>query len=282
MGNFVIPRFQYIINNDEQTQLYGDDGTGPAPYSAALVTPSAGKVAMIGELDWFNSNQFQVIDTAIRIRVGIADAGDFREVAYTVGGDVANVKAGHVFRVVTDKPSKNDTAYQNIPVEKRYQLPRDCATEDEVATAMADAINADTHSLVSVSVATNVLTVADLDHGAKSNVYIGLDPAGDLPVWELSPAVITEGKLPQNTYGALINLQWANGVDFDRNAEYYPERGATYKSYYFKLRAEEVASGGHSLPSAVPGISEVEYIFYAKEGTAFETAMNLLAIDMNV
>jgi len=283
MGNFSIPRFNYIVNSDDQVQLYGDDGTGPVAYSAGLVTPSAGKVSMRGELDWFETVQFQLFSATSRIKIEAPNNGTYRAVTYVPSGDLANVKTGHVFRVVTDQPSKENTAYQNIPVEKRYQIPRDCTTEDEVAEAIADAINADDAALVTAQYTSGAgVKLIDNHMRGKSNMYVGLDPEGNTPVWGLVATVNDEGTDPINTYDALKDEFWAKNVDFDRNAEYFPERGAKYKGYSFKLKSTSVSPGGHTVPSQVPVESETEYTFYVKEGLDFETAMSLLAVDMNV
>ena len=289
MGNFVIPRFQYIINSDSQVQLYGDDGTGPAPYTAAsdlLPTNSAHKFSMIGELDWLGTTQLQLLEAAIRVRKETADAGTHQVVEYTVAGtiDATNpALKGTVVRVITDQPSKEYTAYQNIPNEKRYQLPRNCVTLEEVAQAIVDVINADNAALVTAAVGTGgVFTLTDKFVKTRSLLYLGLDPDGNETAWTISTNVTTPGENPINTYEVLKDIQWSNSVDFDRNAEYYPEKGAKYTSYTFKIQGTEIASGGHTLPSKVPGTFETEYVFYVKEGLDFNTAMDAFAFDMNV
>ena len=289
MGNFNLPRFQYIINNDEQAQLFGDDGGGAQAYAATLLSPTnaAHKFSVIGELDWNFTTSLALQETAVRIRVESSSNGTARSVDYQVTGTIDAthpVAAGHVVRVVTDMPSKEVTAYQNIPIEKRYQIPSECTSAEEVAQGIVDAISADSNALVTATIGAGggAFTIDDNDVLTKSNLYVGLAPDGEVAAWGVTATVQDEGAGPINTYETLKNLQWSNSVDFDRNVEYYPERGVGYNSYTFFIETQEVASGGQSLPSQIPGTFKAEYVFYVKGGLDLDTAFAAFATDMNV
>jgi hypothetical protein len=93
---------------------------------------------------------------------------------------------------------------------------------------------------------------------------------------------IEAGQRPVNRYVNLKNLQWDVNVDFDRNAEYFPLRGARYVSFYFKLQREEVPVGGFDLPSEEPQISETEFVLYINESLEdLITQFDMWTADMN-
>ena len=274
MGNFVLPRFQYIINTDAQTQLYGDSGSGPVAYTDGLVTPTSGKFSLIGTLDWTEGSQVVVLSGTTRIRAEVAVTGTAQELDCTPVVPSALSK-GTTFRVVTSQPSLENTAYQNIPLQKIYQLSEDCADAAAAAANIAAVINADPHALVTASEAAGVVTITDKDISTQSAMY-----ASD--GWSITLSVSQPMVVPVNTYDMLKNMQWSNAVDFDRNAEWFPERGASYKSYYFQIDATEVANGGLSLPSQLPGTSRTEFIYYVKDGLTLQTALDAFVGDMNV
>ena len=287
MGNFNLPRFQYIINSDEQAQLYGDDGTGPVPYVTGLVSPTAGKFSLIGELDWIGGVNLALLASATRIIVEQPSDGSQRTVNYSITGVVSAsvpAQAGDVIRVITTRRALDQTLYQNIPIEKRYQLTVNCDTAGALGDEIAAVINADPNAPVTVtSDGAGGVTSVNKKYGEWSGIYAGSTVDGNTPAWTLAVAgVPTTGENPINTYEALKNLQWSVGVDFDRNAEYFPIKGARYVSYLFHVNAEEVASGGHTLPSQVPGTFETEFIVYVEENLALKAAMDLLATDVNV
>jgi len=290
MGNFVIPLHQYIINNDAQAQLLSSvAGSTPADYTALDLAPVAdNRFSVFGELDWTDCINLQVIDVNAPERIFIELASDpVLEVSdNTISGDIGTstpALPGAVFRVVTAMPSLEDTAYQNIPLEKRYQIATKCETLEELAQAMVDAINADPNALVTATSSLAVITLTDKSIGAKSSLY----PDSNMVEGTGAPitatrVVTTPGTEGVNHYENLKNIQWANCKDFDRDAQYFPELNAKYTSFYFEIANTVVAEGGHATPSKVSDIAKTDYIFYVKEGLALETAMLALAADMNV
>ena len=287
MGNFNIPTIKYIINTDEQGQLYGNDGTGPVPYTLGLLSPtdSAHTFSIRGILDWQHTTSLAEQDTGIRIRLQIPSVGDERHIRYEIPSFTDVVKAGQVIRIVTDQPSKEDTSQQNIPYEVRIQISNDCSTPAELSAAIVAAINANENSFVDAFVdsgASEMFHIVDNVIKNRSNLFFGSTPDGEKLPFEPIITVIDEGSDPINTYEYLKNIQWSNSVDFDFNEDFYPERDAKYKSYFFELVNEELANGGHTLPSQIPGTSKVKIMLYVKEGLTLEAAMNDFVIDMNV
>lgn len=287
MGNFVIPMHQYIINNDAQAQLLASKaGADPVPYGATVdLSPAVpgSLFSMFGELDWIDAPNLVLLAATERIIEEASAAPVLEESSHTISGTIDSsniVPAGTVFRVITSEPSLEDVAFQNIPLEKRYQVATKCETAIELAAAINAAIIADSNAIVSSSVASAAVTLTETILGAKSEIF--LDALDTEAVVVIVKAIVTIGGVGINNYENLKNIQWANCNNFDRDAQYLPEYNAKYTSFYFKVKATVLAEGGHATPSKESDVAVTEYMWYVKEGTAFETAMKELVIDMNV
>ena len=277
MGNFKIPLYQYVINSDEQAVLLADKAGVVAPYGELtdlLPTDASHLFKVEGELGWIAAPDLVLLDTAVRVRKETASAGIKQVVTVTITSTTA--AAGDVFRIVTSMPSLEVTAYQNIPLEKRYQIAVDCASADEIADAIVASISADTNALVAASKgAAGEVVLTDKSAVQTSAFYSS--------AFDFTSAVTTAAAPPVGTYDELKNKQWAVNVDFDRNEEYYPRRGVNYNSYYFEVQTEQVpATGGDSVPSQVAVETKTAYIFYVAENTTLATAFDALVTDMNV
>ena len=277
MGNFKIPLYQYVINSDEQAVLLADKAGVVAPYGGAtdlLPTDASHLFKVEGELGWVAAADLVLLDAAVRIRKETASAGTKQVRTVTITSTTG--AAGDVFRIVTSMPSLETTAYQNIPIEKRYQLAVDCTTADEIADAIVAAINADTNALVAAAKgAAGEVVLTDKDSMQTSAFYSS--------VFDFDSVITTPAAPPVGTYDELKNKQWAVNVDFDRNEEYYPRRGVNYNSYYFEVQTEQVpATGGDSVPSQVATETKTAYMFYVAENTTLATAFDALVVDMNV
>jgi hypothetical protein len=84
-----------------------------------------------------------------------------------------------------------------------------------------------------------------------------------------------------NDYENLKNIQWAGNIDFDRNAEYFPQKGQKYNSYFFKVDWTQ-NTGGLSVAGQKSVTGESTFIVYCKQGLALDTALDAFATDMNV
>jgi len=293
MGNFAIPMYQYIVNSDVQLSMMGDDGTGPvdyppiaSPHVPFLVpTNPAHKFSMVGELDWNKVTELVTGPSGDKVVVNGSSLGQRQRLDCTIQLPAgATAPKGSVIRVITHMPALEDTAYQNQPLEKRYTLSKDCTTEVEIANDIVAIINADKSSLVEAFTTGTPGTIYIYDKLSiyKSSIYASKDTEGKL-TFNVVAAIGVEGKRGYNHYGILKNLQWSNGVDFDRNGEYYPIKGDTYKSYNFKVIREEIPVGGFSLPSEIADEAETEYVFYINDKlTDVIAQFEQFAADMNV
>ena len=375
MGNFKLPVFQYVVNEDIQATLKADKVGVITDYAAGTnLVPSTAThlVRMEGEWDWFKVTQLQLLAAATRVRKEVW-ATAVKQISTLVVSDLT-ASLGDVFMIRTEGLDKIPTAYQNIPLEKRYQiskdiidgvpqaqvttitmsgttgtlavtldgvlysvpfnasidqttddfrtvhaaalllkditvtdtatevvftadvaghphsLPVDASTGDIVGAVvattpnisggeqsivqnMAAVINADENSLVVATYADVTLTLTAKNFRESFVLYhptvVGTFATG-------TPAVDWT-----NDYENLKNYQWVIDMDFDRNAEYYPVKGAKYNSYYFKMDWEQ-DTGGHTVAGQKAVTGESTFIIYCKQGLALDTALDAWTTDMNV
>ena len=134
MGTFKMPIFQYVINEDLQAVLKADKvGVITAYAGGTNLVPSTAThlFKLDGELDWIHVNKLIELSSAVRVRKQVW-ATAVKQISTLVVSSVVATK-GDVFRVVTDSFDKTPTAYQNIPLEKRYQISKTIADDTPVA-----------------------------------------------------------------------------------------------------------------------------------------------------
>lgn len=302
MGTFKIPMFQMLVNNDDQAILKADLAGTVSNYGAGTnldPTNAAHLFRLEKELPWFAGTQLTLLAAATRVRKTAYAAAVKQVSAYTITSAAA--AKGDTFRITVDSFDLTPTVYQNIPTEKRYQIPRACTTVAQVIQAMADAINADDNSEVIAYVGFNNVTPVQDDsdklvlEAKNTRVFFKLYPGTDSPLtWTDVAAGQTVYHTAEDTnsttavavdsinaYENLKNIQWVTDLHFDRNAEYYPEVGATYNSYYWEIDWTQ-DTGGHSVPGQAAVSGKSQFVVYAKVGTALDTALDAFATDVNV
>lgn len=298
MGNFKIPMFQYILNEDFQAVLKADAAGTITDYAAGTDLSPANAAHLFkleGEFDWFKATQLSLLAAATRVRKQVWATAVKAIKSYTVP---AAATQGDVFRIVYDSFDKTPTAFQNIPLEKRYQISATQATAATVVANIVAVINADPNApVVAYAGFNNVTPVQDdsakivliaKDYRVDFNLYSSAlsftaDAAGTTVYHtaEDTSAVTVAASDWVNDYENLKTVQWANGVDFDRNAEYFPQKGAKYNSYYFEIDWSQ-DTGGHTVPGQAAVNGKSKFIVYAKQGLAVDTALDAFATDMNV
>jgi hypothetical protein len=300
MGNFKIPLFQYIINNDSQATLKADKAGTISNYAAGTDLSPADAThlfAVEGELGWVGGDKLTLLAASTRIRKQVWAAAVKGIKAYTVSSTAA--AAGDVFRIVYDSFDKSPTAYQNIPLEKRYQISAAKASTATIVANMAAVINADANAPVIAYAGHNNAATPTQDDSAKL-VLVAKDERVTFDLYsskiaftavaagttvyhtaEDTSAVTVASSNSVNDYENLKNKQWVTDLDFDRNAEYFPEKGAKYNSYFFEVNWTQ-DTGGDSVPGQVAVSGKSQFMFYVKQGLALDTAMDAMTTDMNV
>ena len=373
---FKIPIFQMIVNNDDQAILKADKAGVVSNYAAGtnLVPSTAGHLFKLErEFPWIEVNTLQLLAAATRVRKQVW-ATAVKQVSTFVATSLTATK-GDVFRIVVDSLDKTPTAYQNIPLEKRYQISRDIAdgtptaqvttvtvtgtngnivlTLDGVDYAEAFATNIDTtidnwdathtaamaaKGITITNTATTIIFTATTA-GEPFGVVTSANSTGDMAgavvattanisggeqaiVRDMAAVINADSNAAVvatyadvtltltaknfresfvlyhptitgtfatgtpavdwvNDYENLKTKQWVTNLDFDRNAEYYPEKGAKYNGYYFKFDWTQ-DTGGHTVPGQKATTGESTAIVYCKQGLALDTALDAFATDMNV
>lgn len=278
---FRLPEKQLIVNQAGQLRIL--NGAASATYTD-IATPATtdgfvlegfhfGPI-LLGNLKPYSGN------TRIKAEAAVAAAA---QVATFVANAVTGAAAGEPFRIVFDSLDKTPVEFQNQPLEKHYQVSVDLAnnaTAAQVATAITNAINADKNSPVTASVNTATVTLTAKTTGFTFRLYTKPTSQGGLitGTW----TVTTPATKGINTYDNLKNINWAKNLDFDRNVEYFPEYGATYKSYKFVVRSTgPVSAGGTEVVGQAAPVSETEFQLWIKTGLTLITTMDLVVADAN-
>lgn len=302
MAPFKLPVFQYIINEDFQAVLKADKAGTISDYAAGTdldPTLATHLFRLEGEHDWVPANKLQLLAAATRVRKQVWATAVKGVRAYTVTS--TTVAAGDVFRIVSTSLDKTPTSFQNIPLEKRYQFSAAQTSVADVITNMVAVINADPNAPVVAYAGFNNATPAQDDSDkivlvAKNfredvDLYPSID--GGLAVTAVANGTTvyhtaedtsddtTDAVDWVNDYENLKNKQWVADLDFDRNAEYFPQKGAKYNSYFYKVDWEQ-DTGGHTVPGQKAVTGESTFIIYVKQGLALDTALDAMATDMNV
>jgi len=375
MGNFKMPQFQYIVNEDFQAVLKADKVGVISNYAGGTdldPTLATHLFKLEGEHDWFKATQLNLLSAALRVRKQVW-ATAVKQISTFVATAVTATK-GDVFRIVVDGLDKTPTAYQNIPLEKRYQLSKDVVdgspqaqvttitmtgttgtlaldldgvnysvafnasidqTTDDFRTTHAAALllkdivvtdtatevvftantagnphnlptDASTGDIVGAVVATtpnisggeqsivqNMAAVINADDNAAvvatyDDVTLTLTAKNFRESFNLYTSAIagtfatgTPAVDWVNDYENLKTKQWVADLDFDRNAEYFPQKGAKYNSYLYEIISEQ-DTGGHTVPSQVAVQAKTQFMVFVKQGLTLDTALDAMATDMNV
>ena len=291
---FKIPEKKIIVNNDDRTRLLEDDGTA---YADGDVTPSAGKFMIETFTPYIAGSDLKLLDTAVRIKKTAASAavGQVSRITVTAGTyGVASKETAYMIRVVyTDL--QFDTEYQNRPIEKRIQVVfTGTKDQDALAAAINAAINAHTYMPITSAMDTDTdgagadtaapnEVVVTSEAGIKFDIYIKADTSVEetTPAFAGTVAVETAAALPIGKYDHLKNIDWARELDFDRNEDWFPEKGASYSTYYFIANFTGNVAGTQ-IAGATNLSGEVAFKLYVKEGLTLATALDLLVGDVNV
>lgn len=300
MGNFKLPLFHYVINEDFQAVLKADKAGTISNYAANTDLSPANAAHLFkleGEFDWVRATQLVELTSQVRVlKQAWADAV-LQTSAYTVS--TVTVAAGDVFRIVWDSFDLTPTAFQNIPLEKRYQVSKAITNSAaNIVVEMAKVINADPNAPV-VAYAGFDNASPDQDDSAKlvlvakskrtkfqlySSVIAFTEVAAGTTVYhtaEDTSATTAVAVDFVNDYEILKSQQWVTDLDFDRNAEYFPQKGAKYNSYYFEVDWTQ-NTGGHSVPGQTAVTGRSMFKIYVKQGLALDTALDAMTTDMNV
>ena len=248
------------------------DGTPTAQVTTVTVSGTNGNIVLsldgVDYAEAFATNIDTTIDnwdtthTAAMTAKGITITNTATTLVFTA------TTAGEPFGVVTSSNSTGDMAGAVVAT-----TPNISGGEQAIVRNMAEVINADTNAPVVATYSNVTLTLTAKNFGETFVLYhptiVGVYATG-------TPAVNWT-----NDYENLKSVQWVTDLDFDRNAEYYPEKGTKYNSYYYEIKWEQ-DTGGHTVPGQVATEGKSVFMFYVKQGLAFDTAMDAMATDMNV
>ena len=277
MGNFKIPMFQYLVNSADQAILKASKAGVVSDYGGAtnLVPATADHLFRVEkELPWFSVTQLALLAAATRVRKTVYAAPVKQIATWTITAAAGGAK-GDSFRLITNSFDLTPTVFQNVPVEKRYQLSVACTDAAAVAANIAAVINADENAPVTAVAAAAVVTLTNKNNNEFTNAYV------ENTAWSGVFAVTTPASPGVNGYDQLKNIQWNTDLDFDRNAEYYPAVGGQYNSYYFEVNWSQ-DTGGHSVPGQAATSGKSQFVIYVAAGIALDTALDAFATDMNV
>jgi hypothetical protein len=284
--SFRIPEKQMIVHSDDQVRLLNDDDPATVYQDADVAAGTDGFI-----LEGFHTNPILVNDMpnqvvwkngnpkTFKIATEAAVAAAAQVVDYQV--DAIGAVVGDSFRIVFESLDGSPTDFQNQPVSKIYQLSATAplTTVDEIAAAMNAAINADDNPLCTSSVLTDTLTLTGVDVGVKFTVRVDPVLSGILGT---QAADTTAASVSLHDYEYLKNVDWTRNIDIDRNEEYYPRKGVTYKMYKFQVNSQGFRSEGNNVPNvAVPTSTTTFKLWVAASASTFLAAMDLLADDAN-
>lgn len=279
-----IPEKQIIVNNVNQVRALKYDKS--ATY-IDIVTPAAATdgFALEGFTEPVLFKNLKAWDGAnLRIKAQAAVAAAKQVATFTTNAVVGSA-LGEPFRIVWDSADKTPTEFQNQPLEKHFQVSIDPAnvpvnaTAIQIANSMVAAINADKYApVIAANGGTAVITLTAKNFNESFKLYTKPASQGGLITGTF--AVTTPVTRGINTYDELKSINWATGLDFDRNVEYFPEYLATYKSYKFIIQSTGFMKDANVANAQAP-ISETECQLWVKTGLALITTLDLIIADAN-
>lgn len=276
---FRIPEKQIIINQVSQMRVLNLAGSGT--YTDITTPATTDGFYLEGFLQPVLFSKLKLYATNLRIKAEVAVA-PVAQTATFVCNAVTGAAAGEPFRIVYDSLDKTPTEYQNVPIEKHYQVSVNLAvnaTAIATATAIVAAINADKNSPVTASNGgTATVTLVAKNTNMSFVLYTKPVSQGGLITGTFTVTVAPTKGI--NNYDNLKNINWAKNLDFDRNVEFFPEYGATYKSYKFIIQSTGFMASP-DVAGGVPPTSETEIQLWIKTGLALITTMDLVVADAN-
>lgn len=278
--SFRIPEKQIIVNADSQARLLSvpADGTAATAYADGDVTAVTDQVLIEGFAGPMTISDI-IGANADKITKETATAPVAQIATYTVTGTTAT--EGAVFRIVFESLDGTPTDYQNEPVSKIYQLPNFGGLDSaaDIAEAMERVINATPHiskQMISASAAAGVLTLTAADPSVKFTLYVDSALSDIVGTF----AVTTPPVTGIHTYDYLKNIDWARDLDFDRNAEWQPRKGATYAMWKFTVQSTGFRANGNDVPSVDPPVAKTVFKIWADTSTQLATDLDLLDGDI--
>lgn len=284
---FRIPQKQIVVNSNSQLRILKYDGSGtyinigsPLLASTGFYIEGLARPLLFGELN-------VIPGAAVRIKSVAGSAAVVEIGTWTMNAITGNASSEN-FKIVFQRPSLSGVEYQNQPLEKHYQVSATNlavnATATQVATAITASIQADyvKGGPFSATSSGAVVTITAREAGVNFTPYNTLGsryvPGLISGAWVVTQAAA----LSINDYDALKTLKFADGlqVDFDRNAEYFPQFGQTYKGYEFithepTLNASELIPGMDK-PSVTNGFK-----IWIANGLTLQTTMDLVVTNAN-
>lgn len=264
-----IPVKDIIVNEDSQVVLLNASGTA---YSNSDASPSTGGIILEGFLSpgTVLGSEFDILYASMRILKQTTVAAVAQVATLVLSSTL--VLADATFRLVYQSLDLTPTEFQNVPVEKRYQIPVQSTTAG-IGAAIIAAINADKYAPVTVTGSTTLTFTAK-----KTGVNFWFYSDTIAGTW----AVGTAASSGNGIYDTLKNINWSQNFDIDRNLEWLPRKGASYTQYYFRITKNNAAGGSNAFPSLAKQAIKTDYRLYVRNGLTLETAMNLLTTNMNV
>lgn len=290
---FRIPQKQLIVNSSAQLRILKYDGSATyIDIVSPVLTGSSNSSGFFLEgflgPTLFGSMKAVVGSTLL---LAVAGAAGNKQVATFIPdngtlGDASSFNFVILYQALKLSP----TEYQNQPLMKHYQLSATLGTNPAntvIATAIGNAISADKNSPVTLtSVAGSTVTLTAKEVGVTFSLIPATAFRGGTVTGTF--AVTTPASNDIGTYDDLKNLNWAKGdqyghYDVDRNAEYFPVFGQTYKSYRFILKSTPLMSTNLLVPSEAAAANSIqtEFRIWIANGLTLQTTMDLVVADAN-
>lgn len=280
---FRLPQKQLIVNSATQLRVLKYDGS--ATYidivSPALATDGFFLEGFLQPL-LFGSLKAVVSTTLIKAVAGAA--GSAQVATWVINAVTGGDASGEDFQLVYQHLKLSPVENQNQPLMKHYQVSATLGsnpTAVNTAIAIAAAINADKNCPVTVSRSSATLTFTAKEAGVAFTLYNKAPVRGGLITAAFT--VTTVPTLDIGTYDDLKNINWSKNVDFDRNAEFFPVYGQTYKSYRFIIKSTPFMPSGNNVASEAPraNSAESEVRLWIANGLTLQTTMDLVVADAN-
>lgn len=283
---FRIPVKQLIVNNNTtQLLIKKYDGSGTYVNIGSPLLASSG-FYLEGFLQPTLFGSLVVNAAASRILAVAGSTGNVQISTYVANAVSAGNPSSEGFRIVYQNLKLSGVEYQNQPLEKHYQLSATLGATpgaNAVASAITNAINADKNAPVTATVSTATVTLTGKEVGTTFTLY-NTPSNRYVPGLVSGTQTVTQAaSLDINTYNSLKTLKFSdNGqVDFDRNAEFFPVVGTTYKGYTFTVQSTGFTSS-QLIPSQLPHpTAQTQFQLWIANGLTLQTVMDLVVANAN-